>query len=169
MSFNYIGVISDSHDRIAPLEAACRIFEDYGVERVVHCGDVVTPETASLFQNYEYLRSVPFDVVWGNNDWKQQELTAEFEKLGPACTCWQGGGNFVWRGKKVFFAHGHESLRLENEMFSGEWDLVLCGHTHQCANELIGKTRVVNPGAVLLGSLCIIDDDLNVEFLEVDR
>jgi predicted phosphodiesterase len=32
---------------------------------------------------------------------------------------------------------------------SGEYDLVLCGHTHESNIELINKTWLINPGEVM--------------------
>ena len=70
-----IGIISDTHGDVAKTRAAARIFREYGVRAVFHCGDIggfdVLTELASGFQPLE----VPVYVVYGNtdvhsNDWK---------------------------------------------------------------------------------------------------
>ena len=33
--------------------------------------------------------------------------------------------------RRIAFLHGHDSGRLRQEISSGRWDLVCCGHTHQ--------------------------------------
>ena len=50
-------------------------------------------------------------------------------------------------GKKIAIYHGTYAPLLENTIDSGNYDLVLTGHTHQIRVEKRGKTLVVNPGA----------------------
>ena len=49
--------------------------------------------------------------------------------------------------KKVFVTHGHRTS-LRRAIDSGEYDYVFHGHTHRYKDEIIGKTRVINPGAL---------------------
>ena len=58
--------------------------------------------------------------------------------------------------------HGDNEEALQNLIASGEYAYVLHGHTHKRRDQTVGRTRVINPGA--LGgrrpqrySFCILD------------
>ena len=46
------------------------------------------------------------------------------------------------------FLHGDDQRLLSRTIQSGQWDLVLHGHTHVAAQYRQGSTLVVNPGAI---------------------
>jgi len=77
-------------------------------------------------------------------------------------------------GVKIAVCHGDDSQMLDDFVKSENYKFVFHGHTHQRRDELIGKTRVINPGA--LGgqqkqsrSICILDlETEDSEFIEVD-
>ena len=48
-----IGIISDSHDHHENVLRAIEIFNDQGVEYVLHGGDIVSPFTAKAFAGLE--------------------------------------------------------------------------------------------------------------------
>jgi len=49
--------------------------------------------------------------------------------------------------------HGDNIPQLTHLIHSGDYDYVIHGHTHQLRDELIGHTRVINPGACGGGGL----------------
>lgn len=71
-----VGVVSDTHDDIERARAAVAHFEDVGCETVIHCGDVVAPFTAVVFDSDAF----EFHAVRGNNDgeWALQDAIREF-------------------------------------------------------------------------------------------
>jgi predicted phosphodiesterase len=76
-------------------------------------------------------------------------------------------------GVKIGVTHGHLLGRLDKLTRSRGHAFVFTGHTHRQRDEIVGKTRVINPGA--LGgarhearSVCIVDlDTRDVRFVKV--
>lgn len=154
-AFHTLGVISDTHDDVEAVQCALKIFEEFGVERIIHCGDVTSTEVL------EYFRGIPTDFTLGNCDriWRN-ELIQGIESIGA--TCHEFEGKIEWRNKRVYFTHGDRSDLLDAAKYSGEWDLVCSGHTHQFENELYENTRVLNPGTLQSGSCCVVNSNLTV-------
>ena len=44
-----IGIISDTHINLDEAKEAADLFESEEVEKVIHCGDIIAPFTAELF------------------------------------------------------------------------------------------------------------------------
>ena len=149
-----IGIIADTHDDFQNLEAALEILEAEGVTRILHCGDVCGPQMVRPL--------VGFDV-WisqGNMD-RNLGLTEAVEGM-------LGNGRLAWlqrpslNGYPLAIIHGDNDEALSNLITSGEYTYVFHGHTHRRQDRTVGRTRVINPGA--LGgrrwqsrSFCILD------------
>jgi len=71
-----IGIVSDTHDDLAAVEAAVALFDREGVDAVVHCGDFVAPFSVTPFD----VAGVDFYAVRGNNDgeWAVQSTVESF-------------------------------------------------------------------------------------------
>jgi putative phosphoesterase len=149
-----IGIIADTHDDIENLKAALVTLQAEGVTTILHCGDVCGPHMVRAL--------VGFDVwiVQGNMD-GDFKLTAAVEEAF-------GQGRLAWLqrpaldGTRVAMLHGDNEEALQNLIASGEYAYVLHGHTHKRRDQTVGRTRVINPGA--LGgrrpqrySFCILD------------
>ncbi len=155
MDYEFLGVISDTHNDCAKLEKAIKTFRDYEVTRVLHCGDVTFPSTLA------YLRGYQVDLVLGNRDLRcADELRDACKELG--FTFWGPNGHIEWRGHKIFFTHGDpDKESLENAKYSGEWDLVCYGHSHCYDRQRYENTLILNPGSVMCGSMCLVAADLS--------
>ena len=130
-----IGIISDSHDDLAAIARAVAFFNAEQVVQVLHAGDIVSPFTFELFRE---LRA-PLGGVYGNNDGDRLLLR---ERSGGALHVQP---HFVtlddMRGVIV-----HEPLLVKSLAHSGDFDLVIYGHTHVPDVHREGTTLVVNPG-----------------------
>ncbi len=135
-----LGIISDTHGLVARTKAAIDLFRDQEVDRILHCGDIGTAEIIRLF------REIPTDFVFGNSDPRTETLRREILAIGLHCQDWFG--TLESEGKRICFLHGHQNGRLEQEIASGQWDLICFGHTHVPDLQLFGKTLLLNPGAV---------------------
>lgn len=136
-----LGIISDTHDNIEPTRRAIKFFEDQEVDKVVHCGDMIAPFTAELFN-----RDFEFYAVRGNNDgeWNLQETVEEFGT-------WLGEmGELEFSGKSFAVYHGTKPEVVRGLVESGEYDYVLKGHTHQKIIRETGNTIEINPGGIKL-------------------
>jgi putative phosphoesterase len=130
------GILSDSHDQRAPVEAALAFFRSEGVGVVLHLGDVCNPAILSGFAEL----GVPLHGVFGNNDHPR-------DAFGDAAgfVFREGPSVLTVAERKVLMAHCFDELREELNG-SGRFDLVLYGHTHRPMTMRVGKALVLNPG-----------------------
>ena len=142
-----ICIVSDSHDRADPLEAAVRAAAAEGAQAVIHCGDLIGTQTL----RGALALGLPLHLIHGNNIGDQislarwvRERNGQFHYHGPDARLELGG-------RKIFAVHYPEYGYAM--ACTGDWDLVCCGHSHvaaieQVANVKGGKTWLVNPGTV---------------------
>ncbi len=161
-----IGVLSDTHNNIQNLRAALEIFDRAGARSLIHCGDVTTLETLEWLVEYRVI------YVYGNADAASGDLRDMLLRYNPENYAGlRFSGNLD--GARIAAAHGHLPGAVEELARSGEYDYVFCGHTHKRRDERIGRTRVINPGA--LGgvhreerSCCLVDLQAGaVEFIRL--
>lgn len=134
-----IGIISDTHDNLEKTEEAIELFEENGCDMVIHCGDMVAPFTAELFD-----RGFEFHAVRGNNDgeWSLQDTVEEFGNfMGQQ-------GELEIEGEKFGVYHGTKEPIARSMVESGRYDYVLRGHTHEKKLEGVGGTVEINPGGI---------------------
>jgi uncharacterized protein len=134
-----LGVISDTHGHVHNARVGVRKLESYGVEAVLHCGDIGTAEIVPL------LAAWPTHFVYGNCD-HGQELELAIKAAGQ--TYHGRFGSIELNGVKIALLHGDDSWLLRETIADGEHHLVCHGHTHVPRNERIGNTLVLNPGAL---------------------
>ena len=119
---------------------ALALFDEHGVECVIHCGDVCGVEV------FDELVGRPCHFVWGNMDDHDSGLDAYLKTVGlnpPA----EIPLRFAIERKRFAVFHGHESAAREMDILA-DVDYVLHGHTHQCRDERVGRVRIINPGAL---------------------
>jgi putative phosphoesterase len=135
-----IGVVSDTHGQVVLARAAVQMLESLKVERVLHCGDIGSTEIVSLFAAW------PTHFVFGNVDYDRASLKAAVAVAGQ--TWHDRFGVVEYEGRRIALLHGDDTRRLDETIECGHYDLVCHGHTHVAANRRVGKTLVLNPGAV---------------------
>jgi hypothetical protein len=136
-----IGVVSDTHGHVQNALAAARMLEELGVEAVLHCGDIGSPQVPAVFSRW------PTHYVLGNVDHYEDDLYLAAVTMG--------GGTFHGRfadltlaGKRIAVLHSDDAKRFKQTISGGEYDLVCYGHSHIAEQHLVGKTLVLNPGAL---------------------
>lgn len=151
-----IGVLSDTHNNIGNLLKALQFFRAEGIKQLVHCGDMADMMTARQMGDFDiiYVNGNMDDtaeavshVVWTlnlRNEVPGDVFTGELDGVPIAAT------------------HGHLAGKLDKLIRSRRYQYVFHGHTHRQRDEMMGKTRVINPGA--LGgarygprSVCVVD------------
>lgn len=135
-----IGIISDTHDQHRNVRTAIEIFTAEGAECVLHGGDITGPATASLFAEFSGGRLI---AVLGNCDAERASLRAAIEATGGEVHDRTYEGRLD--GQAVFMTHVPHGLA--RVVSSGQYDLVVYGHTHRQDIRKVGRTLVVNPGA----------------------
>src|SRR5262245_18277270 len=117
-----IAIISDTHSRHELVEKALKELDPFGVELILHCGDIDDAETVWLFPPNTHF-------VFGNCD--KYELTSLRQAMhGIGATCHEYFGHLELDGKKIAFLHGDDQELLGDLEYSGEFDYLFHGHTH---------------------------------------
>ncbi len=135
-----VGIISDTHGQVDFTRQAVRMFESLDVERVLHCGDIGSPEVVELFAPW------PTDFVFGNCDTEQRQLRSAINRAGKVC---HGEfGDLEIEGIRIALLHSHDRRLFSASIGSGRYGTVCYGHTHIAAVERRGDTLLINPGAI---------------------
>lgn len=135
-----LGIVSDSHGHVELTRPAITMLDSLEVEHVLHCGDIGSAEVVEMFAPW------PTDFVFGNCDYNHADLRQAIEAAG--LTCHGAFGELEIEGSRIALLHSDDRRLFDDVTTSGEWDLVCYGHTHVAKIEHIGKTLVVNPGAI---------------------
>lgn len=135
-----IGILSDTHDEIERVGRALAVFRSAGAERLIHCGDITHPETVRAFAGWT------IDFVYGNCDWNEGGLEAAMESI--RATNHGRWGHLEIEGTKLAFLHGDDERWMQELIDLKIYQFVFHGHTHTARDEVIGSTRVINPGAL---------------------
>lgn len=135
-----IGIVSDTHDDQRNVRRAIETFKRHDVACVLHAGDITSPSTIALFGELSGGRIV---AVGGNCDTERLSLRAAVETIGGELHDRVYTGHLD--GRAIYMTHIPHGL--EPVMRSGEYDLIVYGHTHQQDIRRVGKTLIVNPGA----------------------
>ncbi|MFQ3592392.1 MAG: YfcE family phosphodiesterase [Gemmataceae bacterium] len=134
-----LGILSDTHDQLDAVNRALRMLRAEGVELLLHCGDIESPETVCLFAGW------PVHFVYGNCDRDRPGLAHAMQAIGA--TNHQRYGHLECEGHLLGWVHGDDRTLLHDLIVSGAYDFVFHGHTHQAGEQKQGKTQVINPGA----------------------
>ena len=133
---NLVGLIADTHDNRPAIRKAVELFNDRGVGLVLHAGDFVAPFTA---KDLGKLNSTLIGV-FGNNDGECVGLRNAFKDIGEI---YAGIYPFRYEGKALVLMH--EPSCIEALARSGDFDVIVYGHTHEVDVRDEG-TLIVNPG-----------------------
>jgi putative phosphoesterase len=135
-----IGVISDTHGNTHSTQHAVRILESFQVEQVLHCGDIGSPAVVELLDRW------PAHFVWGNTDHDRRAIEEAIASTGQ--TCHGSLGELELAGRRIALLHGDDERRLRQAIAGEQFDLVCHGHTHAVRRDRVGRTLVLNPGAL---------------------
>ncbi|WP_306054337.1 metallophosphoesterase [Natronococcus wangiae] len=144
-----VGIISDSHDNVPAVERATEIFDEEGVEVVIHCGDFVAPPVLPYFDGFE------LHGVLGNNDGEISGLEAAFDSLGGESELHGRFASLEFDGLSFAVLHGESLAEVRALAAAEEYDFVCYGHHHQRELAEEGRTTLLNPGA----HFPTVDDD----------
>ena len=133
--------MSDAHDNWANLEKAIAIVNERGCEVLLFAGDLIAPPGLAVLEQFK--GSVK--LVWGNNEGEIVGITkmcAASDKLELCGDTFEG----TLGGVRIFMNHYPRLAELAAK--SGEFDLSICGHTHEYEERKVGECVLLNPGEV---------------------
>ena len=135
-----VGILSDTHDRVEATRAAVELLRGKGAEFFIHCGDVGSELVLDA------LAGLAAAFVFGNTDWDRRGL----ERYAPQIhvSCLGNGGELQLGGKLFFVTHGDDARTYKQALDSQRFDYLLHGHTHLKRDDRVGRTRIINPGAL---------------------
>jgi putative phosphoesterase len=133
-----VGIVSDTHEDVRMIIKAVKIFKERSPSLVIHCGDIISPPVLERFAE------LPLKLVFGNNDGERSGLKKKCQELGFS----------------QIEDHGTSARVIDEAVATQRYDYVLHGHTHIPRDEVVGRTRIVNPGALFSA------DSYTIAFLE---
>jgi putative phosphoesterase len=135
-----IGILSDTHGHVEIATAAIALLQKHRAEFFIHCGDVGSEQVL------DQLTGLSAAFVFGNCDWERDQLQRYAGNIGVACH-----GVFAdleLGGKRFAVLHGDDPHLRERLLIAQSHDYLLQGHTHVRLDDHIGRTRIINPGAL---------------------
>lgn len=142
-----ICIVSDSHDAAALLAAAVARARAWGAEAVLHCGDIIGPNTLRAALDL----GLTMHVVHGNNLGDVLALTKLAAASAGRLHYHGDHARLELGGRRLFVTHYPHIAR--GMAATGDYDAVFCGHSHRAAIETQptatgGAVPVINPGTV---------------------
>jgi len=136
-----LGLLSDTHDNLHLLQKALAIFRRENPDVLIHCGDITQPETLAVLNDF------PLHCAFGNMDVERDALRRTIQSLHPENEA-APLLKLSLDGHAIAVLHGDKRRLLDEMIHGGQFAYVLHGHTHQRRDEMVGVTRVINPGAL---------------------
>ncbi len=143
-----IGLLSDSHGQSHRTGLAVKLLVEAGADLLIHLGDIEQMDVIdSLIHELDGQGHVhpPVHMVFGNVDWNSDELGRYATALGMKVD--HPVGTLKLAGRRLIFQHGHDTRQMQIALTQGA-DYLMHGHTHKKRDERIGRTRLINPGAL---------------------
>ena len=137
-----LAIISDSHDHIPHLRKALSLARERGAEVVFHCGDLISPFMVPVLAEFPG----PVHLILGNNRGDPHLLEKQVARFPHI----HFHGEFAFvevGGLHIAMVHYPELAR--GFAATGDYDLVLCGHTHVWKTLQVGGCLILNPGELL--------------------
>ncbi len=160
-----IALISDTHENEEAIKKAVSIIKRRKPELVLHLGDIISPPML------DYFRGLRMKIILGNNDGYVEGLRTKAKKLGFEEP--KEEVELTHKGKRIYAYHGTDQDKLKQRIRYGNYDYVLTGHTHLKRDEVVKKTRVINPGALFRCNpytIAFLDVEKDVvEFVEIPK
>lgn len=174
-----IGIISDIHSALEPLQQALEIFNHQNVSTIICAGDIAGYGEDNLSQVVELLKQNRCIAILGNHDEltdlepevKVTEVDRQYLQHLPEAV------SLEVEDRRLFIVHAHppnavhggiKLLDQQGEVIASQreqwnktlaafnYDVLIVGHTHQVFAEKIANTLVINPGSSLFNHSCMI-------------
>lgn len=192
-----IGLISDLHSTLAPLQEALTIFEQEQVDTIICAGDIagygekkIEHDVAPLI---DLLNEHSCLMISGNHDhWSDDYASDSKEKVMSFFNSLPSSLQLNIEGKNIYVVHAsppdleHGGIKLldpDGEVYPDrkiDWadqlkdldaDILIVGHTHQILCEQMGDILLVNPGSTVFNHNCSILSlpDMKVEHFSLSN
>lgn len=140
-----IGILSDTHDRLAAIDGAFAAFHEAGVQHVLHCGDWTRIDTVAHLHDTARRLGIPIDGVLGNND-REVEAFLSYSRGSSGINLVEGVLEIALAGRRIAVYHGHHKPTFK-KLNEGKYDLTCLGHSHKPRIEQTEHGLTINPGS----------------------
>jgi len=138
-----LGLLADSHGRADTTRLAVDLLVAEGAEVLIHLGDICDDAVLDALAGHVA------HVVFGNCDDNWRRLAEYGRSIGVLVD--HPCGRVRVGDRSVVFAHGDNPTHEQDAVSAGA-DYFCHGHSHQTRDELLNRTRIVNPGALFRAS-----------------
>lgn len=156
-----IGILSDTHDRVDATIAALAALRQRNVAVHLHCGDIGSERILDHFAGLNA------HFVTGNTDWDRQGLIRYGQAIGLSGH--HPMADLTFDARRFAILHGDDHRLLKQLLAGQEYDYLLHGHTHVRDDRRVGRTHLINPGALhraVPRTVAVLDTETDqVEFL----
>ncbi|MEX2670594.1 MAG: YfcE family phosphodiesterase [Phycisphaeraceae bacterium] len=144
-----IGLISDSHGSAGvTARAVAALVDAEPLDMLVHLGDIGSEQVIdAMAVGLDAGGGLvpPVRIVFGNTDYDTASLSRYARTLGVIVD--DIAGRLTLDGKTIVYTHGDRAQLVQDALDEGV-DYLLHGHTHRATDRRVGRTRVINPGAL---------------------
>ncbi len=136
-----IGVVSDTYDNRDGFKQLLDRFLVAGARWLFHCGGLGSASLVDLLKPWRVY------IVAGERERDRQAIEAALQKarlqsfLPTEITT-------TIEGVRIGLCRGEDMTLVNRWAKSGEFDYIFHGHTLRRRDQFLGKTRVINPGAL---------------------
>ena len=122
------------------MAAAVSALRDRGADLIVHCGDV------GARQVLDEMAKMDAGFVWGDRDRDRMGLLRHARQVNVVC--FGILGELDLDGKRAVLVHGDDKKLIHRLLDEQQYDYLFCGHDPGGEDRKVGRTRVINPGAL---------------------
>ncbi len=177
-----IGLISDTHSTLAPLQEALEIFKRERVDTIICAGDIAGYGEKKILHDVAPLIDILEEhdclTISGNHDhWSAEYASENKDRVISFFDSLPSHLELEIEGKRIYVVHAsppdleHGGIKLldpEGEVYQDRkelWanelkdlnaDILIAGHTHQILCEQLGDILLVNPGSTVFNHNCSI-------------
>ena len=177
-----IGLISDTHSTLAPLQQALEIFKREQVDTIICAGDIAGYGEKKILHDVEplvdLLQTHNCLMVSGNHDhWSEEYSSKNKNRVIAFFDSLPSHLELNIEDKRIYVVHAsppdleHGGIKLldpegniyedrkafwANELKDLNADILIAGHTHQILCEQLGDILLVNPGSTVFNHNCSI-------------
>lgn len=136
-----VGIVADTYDNRDGLRQLLDRFLVGGARWLLHCGGLGSPQLIDLLKPWQLY------IVAGEKERDRTAIEAALQKARLQASLPTSLQTTI-EGYRIGLCRGDDMLLVNRWAKSGEFDYIFYGHTLRRSDTFIGKTRVMNPGAL---------------------
>ena len=136
-----LGIVADTYDNREGLRQLLDRFLVGGARWLFHCGGLGSASLVELLKPWQVY------IVAGERERERQAIEVALQKARLQATLPTSLTTTI-EGFRIALCRGDDMPLVNRWSRSGEFDYIFYGHSLHRNDSLVGKTRVINPGAL---------------------